>query len=113
MYPQENQGTKIFVKIPVPKQTSSISVEFEKGSSSSYEYNSQGKYVLWDVGNLAGQMEQTMKIVISLNEALIGDIKKHVGPISMSFEIPSTNISDLRIRYLKVRERSKTYNRKI
>lgn len=112
MYPTENQGAGITIKIPLPKQTNSVNVELEKekGKITTYEYNTKDKYILWDIGNMIGGIEFTLKFSCSLSETILGDVKKHVGPITMNFEVPSINTSDLRIRYLKVRERSKTYN---
>lgn len=112
MYPTENQGSNVYVKIPLPKQTNSVNVELEKekGKITNYEYNTKDKFIMWEIGQINGGIEFVLKFSCSLSETILGDVKKHVGPISMSFEVPSVNSSDLRIRYLKVRERSKTYN---
>lgn len=33
-----------------------------------------------------------------------------VGPVSMQFEIPMYNVSNLQVRYLKIAELAKSYN---
>lgn len=33
-----------------------------------------------------------------------------VGPVSMQFEIPMYNVSNLQVRYLKIAELAKAYN---
>ena len=33
-----------------------------------------------------------------------------VGPVSMQFEIPMYNVSNLQVRYLKIAEFAKSYN---
>ncbi|KAJ1629382.1 hypothetical protein T492DRAFT_593832, partial [Pavlovales sp. CCMP2436] len=37
------------------------------------------------------------------------DLKKEMGPISMSFEIPCYNVSQLAVRHLHIIERDKSY----
>jgi hypothetical protein len=67
---------------------------------------------LWEISSFAGEDVHECKISISLTNPLVGDFKKSCGPISMKFELPAMNVSDFQIKYLKVRERSKTYSRK-
>jgi len=106
----ENNATRVLVKIPVPKQTSSVFLDFEKPKLHQSEYSSSGKFLVWEIAKIIGGEELWSRIHISLGEAIVGEPNKHVGPISMSFEVPSSNTSDLRIKYLKVKERSKTYD---
>ena len=37
-------------------------------------------------------------------------MRKDLGPISMSFEIPMYNVSQLQVQHLKIVERNKSYN---
>ena len=37
-------------------------------------------------------------------------VKRELGPISMNFEIPTYNVSNLQVRYLRINETSKSYN---
>jgi hypothetical protein len=67
---------------------------------------------LWEISSFTGEDVHECKISISLTHPLVGDFKKSCGPISMKFELPAMNVSDFQIKYLKVRERSKTYSRK-
>ena len=39
-----------------------------------------------------------------------GNPRKEVGPVSMSFEIPMYNVSNLQVRYLRISEQHKSYN---
>ncbi|TFJ87250.1 hypothetical protein NSK_001582 [Nannochloropsis salina CCMP1776] len=41
---------------------------------------------------------------------LIGSARKEIGPVSMSFEIPMYNVSNLQVRYLRISEQQKSYN---
>ena len=36
--------------------------------------------------------------------------RKEMGPISLSFEIPMYNVSQLQVQHLKIVERNKSYN---
>ena len=38
------------------------------------------------------------------------NVRKEMGPISLSFEIPMYNISQLQVQHLKIVERNKAYN---
>ena len=37
-------------------------------------------------------------------------VRKEMGPISLSFEIPMYNVSQLQVQHLKIVERNKSYN---
>ena len=39
-----------------------------------------------------------------------GNPRKEIGPVSMSFEIPMYNVSNLQVRYLRISEQHKSYN---
>jgi len=109
-FSNEFNSQKVLLKIPVPKTTNSVVADFEKPKLHATEYSSTGKFLIWEISKITGGEEFWCRIGISLTEPFIGDPNKHVGPISMSFEISSTNVSDLRIKYLKVKERSKNYD---
>lgn len=40
----------------------------------------------------------------------MGNPRKEIGPVSMSFEIPMYNVSNLQVRYLRISETHKSYN---
>ncbi|GAB5030969.1 coatomer protein gamma sub-unit [Nannochloropsis oceanica] len=40
----------------------------------------------------------------------VGNARKEIGPVSMSFEIPMYNVSNLQVRYLRISEQQKSYN---
>ena len=37
-------------------------------------------------------------------------MRKEMGPVSMGFEIPMYNVSQLQVQHLKIVERNKAYN---
>jgi AP-4 complex subunit mu-1 len=110
--PKTSHGSNVLIRVPVPKTTQSVTVDFGMGSGSTYEYKSAEKCVLWGLKKLWGATEHAMRINISLGQPAGTDIEKHIGPISMKFEIPMHNVSGLNVRFLKIEERSKDYNRK-
>ena len=36
--------------------------------------------------------------------------RKEIGPVSMTFEIPMYNVSNLQVKYLRIAEASQNYN---
>lgn len=40
----------------------------------------------------------------------MGNPRKEIGPVSMNFEIPMYNVSNLQVRYLRISETHKSYN---
>eukprot|EP01080_Neovahlkampfia_damariscottae_P004357 gene4357-7713_t len=108
-YPKATVASKVQVLIPVPKVTNTISVDHDKAKTS-VEYDSTEKTALWEITAFPGEEVIECKISISLTNPIIGDFKKSCGPISMKFELPAMNVSDFQIKYLKVRERSKSYS---
>lgn len=120
--PPKTYATKVNVIIPVPKSTSSVYVEFGVGVTNTYEYKPTSQTVNLQIPKFTGQTEQAAKIYITLKDPIVGDVRKHVGPIrfyinicniltkiSMLFEIPMYVASGLSIRFIKLEERSKSY----
>lgn len=46
----------------------------------------------------------------AMSGAGVGSARKEIGPVSMSFEIPMYNVSNLQVRYLRISEQQKSYN---
>ena len=44
----------------------------------------------------------TIKIKLSLDTACTSQTRKEIGPVSMNFEIPMFNVSNLQVRYLRI-----------
>jgi len=108
--PEQNYGGNVIVEFPVPKSTSSVSCDLGVGVvGQSTEYSQKDKKVTWKIKKFAGGSEQTLRAKISLSSAHSSTVRKEIGPISMTFEIPMYNPSNLQVRYLRVME-NKNYN---
>jgi AP-4 complex subunit mu-1 len=109
--PTNTHGLLVVVKVPVPKTTTSLGVEFGVGATGqTYEYKSAEKFVLWNIAKFGGGTEQVCKLRFSTSAPITAATRKEVGPISMSFEVPQHNVSGLGIRMLRLEERSQSYN---
>lgn len=113
--PETNYGGNVVFSCAMPKHTTSVSTEFSPPNSSSQnaEYNASETRVSWTIKKFQGGAEHTLRCKINLGTALkkgTDAISKEIGPISMNFEIPMYNVSNLQVRYLRISERHKSYN---
>ena len=113
--PEGNHGINIVVRIPVPKCTVIAKTEMTAAQSSdapgsSSEYSPQDKRMIWNIRKFPGQTEMSLRMRITLDTPITAAHRKEIGPISMSFEIPMYNISNLQVRYLRISETDKSYN---
>jgi AP-4 complex subunit mu-1 len=110
-FPLSNSAAGVFVRVPTPRSTTSVTVEFGVGAvGQSYEYKPAEKVVIWAIKKFTGSTEHVCKIRISTSAPITTATNKEVGPISMSFEIPMHNVTGLAIKFLRIEERSKSYN---
>lgn len=100
--PKNVHGSNVLVRIPVPKTTSNVTVDFGVGSSTTYEFKPSEKIILWGIKKFLCSTEQVIRLKIALAEPLKYDPKKQIGPISMKFEIPMHNASGLQVKFLKI-----------
>jgi AP-4 complex subunit mu-1 len=113
--PAVNHGINITVRIPVPRCT--VSAKMEQSAShpsdpagSSSEYSAQEKKMVWSIRKFPGQSEMSIRVKITLDTPVTAAHRKEISHISMSFEIPMYNISNLQVRYLRISETDKSYN---
>eukprot|EP00761_Pharyngomonas_kirbyi_P002050 gb/GECH01002054.1/.p1 GENE.gb/GECH01002054.1/~~gb/GECH01002054.1/.p1 ORF type:complete len:436 (+),score=89.76 gb/GECH01002054.1/:1-1308(+) len=107
-FPIETEATNVLVCMPVPNDTKSVSVSLPIGAvGHSYEYKEKDKIVLWHMKKVKGGSEQMCIAKISLSQVISGNTKQEIGPLSLRFEIPMYNASGLKVRFLKIDERSK------
>lgn len=108
--PETNYGANVMVTIPMPKSTSSVSCELGTGVvGQATEYDAKERKAVWKIKKFAGGTEQTLRVRIALESAHTVAVRKEVGPISMNFEVPMFNPSNLQVRYLRILENA-SYN---
>lgn len=115
--PENNHGINITIRIPVPRSTVTAKTEQQNSSinnanisTSSTEYNSQEKKMIWSIKKFPGGSEMTLRMRVTLDTPVTPAHKKEIGPVSMNFEIPMYNISNLQVRYLRIAEIDSSYN---
>lgn len=109
--PEGNAGSNVTIKMSVPRATVSASVEFNSEIPGSHcEYVNLEKKVLWNIRKFTGGSEISLRARLTLDQPVSSAHKKEIGPISMSFEIPMYNVSNLQVRYLRISETHKSYN---
>jgi len=109
--PDHNYGGNVVVEIPVPKDTSSASCDLAPGVvGQSSEFDAKTRKVLWRIKKFPGGQEHMLRVKITLKSAHTATVRKEIGPISLQFEIPMYNPSNLQVRYLRIMEGSKSYN---
>ncbi|XP_010481430.1 PREDICTED: AP-2 complex subunit mu-like [Camelina sativa] len=101
-------GAKMFalgvvVKIPVPKQTAKTNFQVTTGRA---KYNPSIDCLVWKIRKFPGQTESTLSAEIELISTM-GEKKSWTRPpIQMEFQVPMFTASGLRVRFLKVWEKS-------
>eukprot|EP00823_Brevimastigomonas_motovehiculus_P009075 TRINITY_DN8755_c0_g1_i1.p1 TRINITY_DN8755_c0_g1~~TRINITY_DN8755_c0_g1_i1.p1 ORF type:complete len:449 (-),score=68.84 TRINITY_DN8755_c0_g1_i1:111-1457(-) len=108
--PDSSYGGNVIVTCPVPKATTGVSCELATGVvGQTAEYDAKERKVLWKIKKFKGGTEQTVRAKITLGSAHNATVRKELGPISMQFEIPMYNPSNVQVRYLRIME-NKNYN---
>eukprot|EP00471_Norrisiella_sphaerica_P003912 CAMPEP_0184481626 /NCGR_PEP_ID=MMETSP0113_2-20130426/3182_1 /TAXON_ID=91329 /ORGANISM="Norrisiella sphaerica, Strain BC52" /LENGTH=440 /DNA_ID=CAMNT_0026860859 /DNA_START=32 /DNA_END=1354 /DNA_ORIENTATION=+ len=101
--PENNSGTNIVVQFPVPKSTSSASSTTGIGvTGQTTEYDSKKQLVTWKIKKMGGGTEQTLRTKIVLTKPHTSNVRKEIGPVSLQFEVPLYNPSNLQVRYLRI-----------
>lgn len=109
--PDGNHGTNVTIRIPVPRSTVSATTEFAaEVPGCNAEYNNAEKKVIWTVRKFSGGSEMSIRVKITLDQAVTTATRREVGPISLGFEIPMYNVSNLQVRHLRISETHKAYN---
>jgi AP-4 complex subunit mu-1 len=109
--PDGNYGTNVVIRMPVPRACVGAIPEFNMEIPGSFaEYNTTEKKLIWNIRKFTGGSEVTLRGKLTLDQQVTAMHRKEVGPISMSFEIPMYNVSNLQVRYLRISETHKSYN---
>jgi len=109
--PETNHGSNVTIRVPVPRNTASASGELAPGAvGQTCEYDQAERRLVWTIKKFPGATEQTLRAKITLASAVTAGTRRELGPISMNFDIPMYNVSNLQVRYLRIAEQHKSYN---
>lgn len=109
--PEANHGANVSIRIPMPRAAVNANCELMPGKEGqAAEFNSSKREVLWSIRKFPGMSEISMRVKITLDTPVTAQTKRELGPVSMSFEIPMYNVSNLQVRYLRISEQHKSYN---
>lgn len=61
------------------------------------DFDAKERQVVWMIKKFQGGTEQTLRVRITLGSPAGTSIRKEMGPITMSFEIPMYNVSNLQV----------------
>lgn len=110
--PEQNYGGNVQVSCMLPKAAASVSTELQSTQGQSAEYLASEHRLLWQIKKFQGATEAILKCRVTMSSpvAATQNIRKEVGPVSLTFEIPMYNVSNLQVRYLRIAEKHKSYN---
>eukprot|EP01062_Namystynia_karyoxenos_P051984 TRINITY_DN411_c0_g1_i1.p1 TRINITY_DN411_c0_g1~~TRINITY_DN411_c0_g1_i1.p1 ORF type:complete len:454 (+),score=193.38 TRINITY_DN411_c0_g1_i1:133-1494(+) len=110
-FPGGVTASSVLVKFAVPRATTSVKCDLGAGAvNQTYEYKQADKCIVWLMKKFAGGTEQVCRAKMSFSQPVGPGVRREIGPISMNFEIPMFVVSGLGIRFLRIEERSKSYN---
>ncbi|KAF1874551.1 hypothetical protein Lal_00029978 [Lupinus albus] len=93
----------VVVKIPVPKQTAKTNFTVTSGKA---KYNASIDCLVWKIRKFPGQTESTLSAEVELISTMTEKKSATKPPIQMEFQVPMFTASGLRVRFLKVWEKS-------
>ncbi|KAG6384085.1 hypothetical protein SASPL_156127 [Salvia splendens] len=91
------------IKIPVPKQTAKTSFQVTSGKA---KYSPSIDCLVWKIRKFPGQTEPTLSAEVELISTITEKKSWTRPPIQMEFQVPMFTASGLRVRFLKVWEKS-------
>lgn len=110
--PSHHYGGNLLLTCPMPRSALSVTTQtLPRVFPQSSEYIEQDNKVAWSIKKLQGGGEASLRCRISLSQPLPSNVshnhvltflRKEIGPITLMFEIPMYNISNVQVRYLRI-----------
>ena len=108
-FAEKYHGANVKVQFTVPKSSTGATVELAPGAKQqAWEYDDATKTVSWTIRKFPGGTVQAISCKFVVKSEV--NVHKEMGPVSLAFEIPMYNISQLQVQHLKIVERNKSYN---
>jgi len=102
-YPTQLFGLKVIVKIPTPPSTAVCKITLKGGGKAKYDAQAGG--IVWRVRRFPGHAEFTLRATVDLISTTAEKAWDR-PPISMDFTVPMFAASGLKIRFLRVTDKS-------
>lgn len=103
MYDRNIFATNVVIKVPVPKNTAKVHVQ-NCGNGKAKHEPSQAA-IVWRIRRFAGDVEYTLYAEAELASTVNHKVWVR-PPIAMDFQVPMFTASGLRVRFLRVQEKS-------
>lgn len=103
IYDKNLNANNVVVKIPTPKSTATVNANTLNGRA---KYEPENGAIMWRIKKYQGEFECVLQCEVLLSNSNLGEKGWVKPPISLEFEIPMFTASGLRIRFLKVYEKS-------
>ena len=111
-FPARHSAAGVSLCLPLPRCTSHASLSLAGGApgaspppGQAAEYDDARKEVVWTLRKCQGGSEHTLRVRATLTQERAGALRREVGPATLSFTIPSFNVSRLAVRYLQLMQR--------
>mmetsp|Transcript_4356 Transcript_4356/g.14448 ORF Transcript_4356/g.14448 Transcript_4356/m.14448 type:complete len:465 (+) Transcript_4356:75-1469(+) len=113
--PETNYGANVTVTVPVPRSCAGATVSIgsagqQQPGQTSADYDAVEKKLKWHVKKFQGGQELSFRAKVALSSMCTAQTRKEVGPVSLAFEIPMYNVSNLQVKYLRIAQADKSYN---
>lgn len=110
--PETNYGANVSVSVPAPRSCAGATVASVSSSAGPHtgDYDALEKKITWTVKKFQGGTEHAFRAKLALSSVCSASTKKEVGPVTLTFEIPMYNVSNLQVKYLRIAQQNKGYN---
>jgi AP-2 complex subunit mu-1 len=97
-------ANNVVIKIPCPKATATVSVAAISQGKAKYEPSSEA--LIWRIRRFPGETEYVLQAELDLVPTVQEKSWTSKPPISLDFQVPMFTASGLRVRFLRVQEKS-------
>ncbi|KAH8091495.1 hypothetical protein JL720_5802 [Aureococcus anophagefferens] len=107
--PETNYGGNVVITVPCPRTTAARAPARRRDRHGA-DYDAANRKLVFTVKKFQGGVEHAFRAKITLSAVCTAQARKEVGPVSLTFEIPMHNVSNLQVKYVRIAEQSKAYN---
>eukprot|EP00475_Leptophrys_vorax_P014168 TRINITY_DN2055_c0_g3_i2.p1 TRINITY_DN2055_c0_g3~~TRINITY_DN2055_c0_g3_i2.p1 ORF type:complete len:242 (+),score=57.47 TRINITY_DN2055_c0_g3_i2:822-1547(+) len=111
--PEQNYGGNMEIEIPLPKSITGCAFEWMTTPvpvGHEVAFDQKEKVAWWRAKKFVGGHEISLKLKLSMSLSVSSSIRKEIGPIGLTFNMPMYNVSGLQVKYLRISEVGKGYN---